>query len=55
MTCKDCKYYNEEYKLFPPYAKCDKHSGNIVYVQKADDDICRDFKPKEDSWESVSK
>ena len=56
MTCKDCKYYNEDYKLYPPYAKCDKDSGKTInYVVTADDEICHEFKPKEDSWESVSK
>ncbi len=56
MTCKDCKYYNEDYELFPPYAKCDKQSGEVInYVIKSDDGICHDFVPIEDAWESVSK
>ena len=56
MTCKDCISYNENYKLYPPYAKCDKTSGEIFnYVVTADDEICPDFEPKENSWDEVSK
>lgn len=59
MTCKDCIYFNPTEHLKPEWVgsnRCDKHQADSYqeYVNE-DSEVCEDFEPKENSWESVSK
>lgn len=47
---------NEDFKPYPPYVIHDRASGGVIDIAiTADDDICPDFEPIDNSWESVSK
>lgn len=47
-----CDYF----KPYPPYVIPDRASGGVIDIAiTADDDICPDFVPIEDAWDSVSK
>lgn len=59
MNCMDCKYYNGTVKsapvdyyicMKPKYEALDSWCWISSKVEK-----CKDFEPKENSWESVSK
>ena len=59
MTCQDCKYFNADIRLKPEWVNqglCEKRLTNgYAEYPTFDCEICGMFKPKEDSWESVSK
>lgn len=53
MTCQDCNHYNP---ISDTEGRCDTmtYSG-IIDIVDADGNACKEYKPKENSWESVSK
>jgi len=57
MTCEDCIHFTEEhntqYADLERFHKC--NASKAPFWVEGNCDVCELFKPKEDSWESVSK
>lgn len=57
MTCEDCIHFTEEhntqYDDLERFHKC--NASKAPFWVEGNCDVCELFKPKEDSWESVSK